>query len=286
MTLQASGTISLKDIQTEFGGSDPANLNEYYTGSKTTIPTGYGIPSSGAISLGDFRGTQKFSLNYITAIDANALGSPTAGGSVELNISARAGNLDRYIVLATGMAQADTTIVIYGGATYTINGNPVTTIFNNGFVTDGDGHRVAMVYRKITNGASTVTVGWSALSYPVPVGERGASTVTVYYEPDRGHAIFVYELTGIPTMGTVNSTTGAGGNTADMVLTGSTKRCAILITTINSSSPPTSMTNATITTTLNGRHTSWYDTNMGSGTLTYSTNVTDYGCFGGASFPY
>ena len=282
MAIPSTGSISLKDIQTEFGGSDPANLNEYYTGSRTTIPTGYGIPSSGAISLGDFRGTQKFSLNYITAIDANALGSPTTGGSVELNISARAGNLDRYIVLATGMAQAGTIIVSYGGATYTINGNPVTTIFNDGFVTDSDGHRVAMVYRKITNGASTVTVGWSALSYPG--GERGETVI--YYEPDRGHAIFVYELTGIPTMGTVNSTTGAGGNTADMVLTGSTKRCAILITTINGSSPPTSMTNATITTTLNGRHTSWYDTNMGSGTLTYSTNVVNYGCFGGASFPY
>lgn len=281
MAIPSTGSISLKDIQTEFGGSDPANLNEYYTGSRTTVPTGYGIPSSGAISLGDFRGTQKFSLNYITAIDANALGSPTAGGSVELNISARAGNLDRYIVLATGMAQAGTTIVIYGGATYTIDGNPVTTIFNDGFVTDSDGHRVAMVYRKITNGASTVTVGWSALSYP-----REPGGAAIYYEPDRGHAIFVYELTGIPTMGTVNSTTGAGGNTADMVLTGSTKRCAILITTINAASPPTSMTNATITTTVNGRHTSWYDTNMGSGTLTYSTNAVDYGCFGGASFPY
>lgn len=283
MAIPSTGSISLKDIQTEFGGSDPAKLNEYYTGSRTTIPTGYGIPSSGAISLGDFRGTQKFSLNYITAIDANALGSPTAGGSVELNISARAGNLDRYIVLATGMAQAAINIVIYGGATYTINSNPVTTVFNDGFVTGGDGHRVAMFYRKITNGASTVTVGWSALSHPT--GYRGEQTF--YYEPDRGHAIFVYELTGIPTMGTVNSTTGSGGNTADMVLAGSTKRCAILITTTNGAVPDSmTMTNATMTTTLNGRHTSWYDANMGSGTLTYSTTVVNYGCFGGASFPY
>lgn len=49
MALQSSGMISLTDIATEFGGSVPHALNEYY-GVAT------GIPASGMISLSDFYG--------------------------------------------------------------------------------------------------------------------------------------------------------------------------------------------------------------------------------------
>lgn len=50
MALQASGAISLGDIQTEFGGSNPISISEYY-GEDT------GIPASGTISFSDFYGT-------------------------------------------------------------------------------------------------------------------------------------------------------------------------------------------------------------------------------------
>ena len=49
MALQASGAISLADIQGEFGGSNPIGLNEYYSAAA-------GIPASGVISIGDFYG--------------------------------------------------------------------------------------------------------------------------------------------------------------------------------------------------------------------------------------
>lgn len=49
MTLQASGQISLLDIQNEFGGSNPIQLNEYYGVAS-------GIPTSGQISLSNFYG--------------------------------------------------------------------------------------------------------------------------------------------------------------------------------------------------------------------------------------
>lgn len=266
MAIPSTGSISMRDIQTEFGGVDPINLGDYYTESKTTITTGYNIPSSGGISLADFRGSQKFSLSYIGAISASSIGST---GSASLDISAGAGNLDRWIVIASGMASAVTDIIVGSGAVYTIDSNSVTTAFNQGFETDGDGHRVAIVYRKITNGATSVTVGWS-VPYPL----------------DRGHALFVYELTGIPTMGAVNIVTGTADTVANIVLAGSTKRCAILVTTTNEPPAPTSMTNATIAATL-GRHTSWYDVNMGAGAVTYTSSpAVNYGCFGGASFPY
>ena len=50
MALPGSGAISLNDVATEFGGTIPHSLSEYY-GADT------GVPSSGTISLSDFYGT-------------------------------------------------------------------------------------------------------------------------------------------------------------------------------------------------------------------------------------
>lgn len=56
----AGGSISLSNIQTFCGGSNPISLNEYYAGG-SYVPAGtvgtYGsVPSSGAISVRDFYG--------------------------------------------------------------------------------------------------------------------------------------------------------------------------------------------------------------------------------------
>ena len=53
MTLPASGTLSMSQIATEFGGSTPHSLSEYYIGYE-------GIPASGTIAFSDLRGTTKF----------------------------------------------------------------------------------------------------------------------------------------------------------------------------------------------------------------------------------
>jgi hypothetical protein len=49
MTIQSSGAIYLSDIQTEFGGSNPIYINEYYGKDS--------VPSSGPITMADFYGT-------------------------------------------------------------------------------------------------------------------------------------------------------------------------------------------------------------------------------------
>lgn len=59
MTLQSSGAISLGNIQTEFGGSNPISISEYYRGG-AFVDTGsgtVGIPASGQISFSQFYGT-------------------------------------------------------------------------------------------------------------------------------------------------------------------------------------------------------------------------------------
>ena len=58
MALPTSGQITLAQIQSEWGGSNPISLSEYYLGSLPTGRTNYGsIPSSGQISMSNFHGT-------------------------------------------------------------------------------------------------------------------------------------------------------------------------------------------------------------------------------------
>ena len=53
MTLQSSGAISLANVQTEFGGSNPISISEYYGVAS-------GVPSSGTISLSNFYGKSAY----------------------------------------------------------------------------------------------------------------------------------------------------------------------------------------------------------------------------------
>jgi hypothetical protein len=81
MAIPASGPLALTDIQTEFGGSNPIGLNEYYAGG-SYVPAGtsgtYGaVPSSGAISIQNFYGTSNGYANWIITF--------TNGGSASNN---------------------------------------------------------------------------------------------------------------------------------------------------------------------------------------------------------
>ena len=61
MTIQASGAISLSQLRTEFGGSAPDSLSEYYRGGALvpSIPNNAAVPTSGAIKLRDFYSSTK-----------------------------------------------------------------------------------------------------------------------------------------------------------------------------------------------------------------------------------
>lgn len=58
MALQTSGAISLANVQSEFGASNPIGINEYYRGG-SNVPNSSAnssIPTSGQIQLDDFYG--------------------------------------------------------------------------------------------------------------------------------------------------------------------------------------------------------------------------------------
>ena len=67
--------VGLSSIQTEYGGSNPISLSEYYRGAGGGyVPSGqtsaYGtIPTFGAISVGVFRGTTKVASNIVNITD-------------------------------------------------------------------------------------------------------------------------------------------------------------------------------------------------------------------------
>lgn len=78
MPLQTSGTISLANIQTEFGGANPIAISEYYAGG-TYVPAGTSgtngaVPSSGQISFSKFYGTTALSWTP----DGGPVGSPVS----------------------------------------------------------------------------------------------------------------------------------------------------------------------------------------------------------------
>jgi hypothetical protein len=68
MTLPSSGPISLTEIQTEFGGTDPISLSEYYKGGAYVPPSSAApnVPTSGPISLSNFYGARKLTLYTYT----------------------------------------------------------------------------------------------------------------------------------------------------------------------------------------------------------------------------
>jgi len=76
MPLPSSGPITLAQIQTEFGGTNPIGLNEYYRGGAfvaSGIPQNANIPTSGAISVSNFYGAQKaFAFTAIISANTNS----------------------------------------------------------------------------------------------------------------------------------------------------------------------------------------------------------------------
>ena len=83
MALPSSGAISWSMIQTEFGGSNPINISEYYRGGALVPNTAANaaVPTAGAIKASDFYGASAFSL-VIQILDGSSYddsGGGTAG---------------------------------------------------------------------------------------------------------------------------------------------------------------------------------------------------------------
>lgn len=59
MSLPSTGPISFSQLQTEFGGSNPIGLSEYYRGGLYVTSNNTSVPTSGKIDMSDFLGAQQ-----------------------------------------------------------------------------------------------------------------------------------------------------------------------------------------------------------------------------------
>lgn len=75
-----TGAISLGNLQTEYGGSNPAQFSEYYAGG-LYVPLGAtNIPASGSVNLNAYRG-RRLAYNYIT-VGTYTITNPKFGTSI------------------------------------------------------------------------------------------------------------------------------------------------------------------------------------------------------------
>jgi hypothetical protein len=106
MALPASGPLTLQDIQTEFGGSNPIGLNEYYAGGGLVPPGTSGtfgaVPSSGAISIQNFYGTSNIS--FISATG----GTVTTDGDYKVHTFTGNGS---FVVSSVGSGDPESSLV-------------------------------------------------------------------------------------------------------------------------------------------------------------------------------
>lgn len=82
MALPSSGPISSSMIQTEFGGSNPIRISEYYRdgGNVPDTATNVNIPTSGQIKFGDFyNGSDLVPYEYSLGYGGNATGACNFG---------------------------------------------------------------------------------------------------------------------------------------------------------------------------------------------------------------
>jgi hypothetical protein len=85
MALPSSGPISLTEIQTEFGGTNPISLSEYYKGG-TYVPVSSAapnVPASGPISISNFYGARKLTLyTYTYTTNQSLILPPSFTGNI------------------------------------------------------------------------------------------------------------------------------------------------------------------------------------------------------------
>ncbi len=86
MAIKSSGSLAISEIVTEFGGSTPHSLSEYYAGaglvaSGTEDTDGNAVPSSGTIKISDFYTCSKFVAQSFSTLSSSTTSTVPAGAN-------------------------------------------------------------------------------------------------------------------------------------------------------------------------------------------------------------
>jgi hypothetical protein len=123
MALPSSGVLTLDDIQTEFGGTNPISLSEYYRGGGLVPDSALNaaIPTSGAISVGDFYGSAN-SLSLDLTLQGGAVSRINA---TYTGVSIGTANTNRMVIIQGGVQSYGS---IAAPTSITLNGTAMTLL--------------------------------------------------------------------------------------------------------------------------------------------------------------
>jgi hypothetical protein len=193
VALPVSGSLSLSQLQSEFGGTAPTSLSEYYRGGSFVTTNNSGVPASGELRMGHFYGgVRQFAFtiasNYTTPqnlralavaagwnqsdylfVTNNAVFSSDTTTSPALTIAGSFPNgvalvNNGYIVGMGGTGGVPIAAGNPGGAALSVS-SPIS-ITNNGTIAGGGG-----------GGGAGVSWGWNGLERSCS-GSAGASGLT------------------------------------------------------------------------------------------------------------
>jgi hypothetical protein len=188
MAIGSSGALSFSDIQTEFGGSNPISISEYYAGG-ANVPSGTtgdngAVPSSSTISISIFYGTQKVTrvaINLTISADTNGYNIFNNRGGTYV-----AGQSD--ITLVNNANIYSTSGVALDTGTGWTSGDTIT-IDNNALIVGNGG-----------NGGNGGNLNSTHASSNGTAGEAGSTAFNLQYD-----------ITLDNTGGTISGGSGGGG---------------------------------------------------------------------------
>lgn len=164
MVLPSSGAISLANIQTEFGGSNPIGLNEYYRDGAYVGAGAPTVPTSGVIDLQDFYGSQAAIVLDITsnASEQNILTLATAAGYTAATDSTPIiVNINSGVTISGSSTHALRTGALNANSDLTINISGSVDGFtgaNGGTGASGSAGGDALFFETLTGGTGTYIV--------------------------------------------------------------------------------------------------------------------------------
>jgi hypothetical protein len=193
MTLQASGTITLAQIQAEFGGANPIYLSEYYRGGayvSNTTPN-LAIPTSGTIDLADFYGASAAYTVSSTLTHGSYVYSDKVAGTVTCAGFASGLNINFGVRSFGAISNASMgSVVVRGAYTLASSLSQVTYVMVQGSYTKATLPFTSVVVNGQTYGVSTAndlgfdtvnnvtSFAWTGLS---ALPATGTSTFSLNY---------------------------------------------------------------------------------------------------------
>ena len=192
MAIKSSGSLAISEIVTEFGGSTPHSLSEYYAGaglvaSGTQDTDGNAVPASGAIKISDFYTCSKFVAQSFSSLTSSTTSTvPDGANAVHIEFAVAGGG--------GGCGGADYDSV--GGESAGAGGG------SGAYVSD-------KVFTVVAGETLTFTVGAAGTGVDISV-QQAAQT------PGSREAVFNSSLDQVATAG---GTTSASGSSTGAIFT-------------------------------------------------------------------